>query len=522
MDMVLFRQRIASTFLDTCGPHGAISEEARRRGVSRQSIYRESAKVQDALLRPKWQTDLEAAQRRVAELEERVACLEKQLADAVVLDEDKQAELASVGQAIGVSLPQTWTLLEVMLKERTPSVAKLGRWTKDTGERAGKLLQVLDEHAQPKVREGLIDEVYTKSPVLMVVEPDSMCWVGGRKSDEATGEAWQEELQKLPNLELVARDAGSGLTRGVKLLNEKRAEQDLAPVAEQLDHFHSLRDGGRGLGRAARAAKKALAKAEKTQKELDERRRQGKSLQGIGTLAASLWRKAERAMDVWSEQQHHWQKAKEALRLVTPEGELNTRERAEKELAQAFVHLPESDFGKSQRMLEQKETLTYLDQVHEKLDKLEAPAEVKQAAVRQECLRRRPELLQGESPQAATLRGVMLMCAVVLAKSGDMGKATAEAVRSIFRHTWRASSLVECLNSVVRMQQARHRKMTQGLLDLKRLHWNCHKFRTGRRRGQTPYQRLGLQLPPGVTWWELLKWPPEQLREELSALNMAA
>jgi hypothetical protein len=28
---------------------------------------------------------------------------------------------------------------------------------------------------------------------------------------------------------------------------------------------------------------------------------------------------------------------------------------------------------------------------------------------------------------------------------------------------------VECVNSVARMQQARHRKMTQGLLDLKRL-----------------------------------------------------
>jgi hypothetical protein len=74
---------------------------------------------------------------------------------------------------------------------------------------------------------------------------------------------------------------------------------------------------------------------------------------------------------------------------------------------------------------------------------------------------------------------------------------------------------------VLRMHQARHRKLTQGLLDLKRLHWNCHRFRTGRRKGQSPYQRLGLPLPEGLEWWDMLKMTPEQLRDRLSAMNKA-
>jgi hypothetical protein len=45
------------------------------------------------------------------------------------------------------------------------------------------------------------------------------------------------------------------------------------------------------------------------------------------------------------------------------------------------------------------------------------------------------------------------------------------------------------------MQQARHRKLSQGLLDLKRLYWNLRRFRTGRRKDQTPYGLLGLRLP---------------------------
>src|SRR5262245_27287612 len=148
--------------------------------------------------------------------------------------------------------------------------------------------------------------------------------------------------------------------------------------------------------------------------------------------------------------------------------------------------------------------------------------EVKQAAVRQEGLRRRPERLQGEGTQAAALRGVLLMSAVILGKAGQVGQQALEGVQDIFRRAYRASSLVECINSVLRMQQSRHRKMTQGLLDLKRLYWNCHTFRTGRRRGTTPYQRLGVPWPKTLRWWDLLKLTPEQLRETLSTAKKAA
>ena len=96
------------------------------------------------------------------------------------------------------------------------------------------------------------------------------------------------------------------------------------------------------------------------------------------------------------------------------------------------------------------------------------------------------------------------------------------AVQAIFRNARRASSLVECINSTLRMQQARHRRMSQGLLNLKRLYWNCHRFRTGRRRGKSPYELLGLPWPGPPRWWELLTWSPEQLTEKLSASPVAA
>jgi hypothetical protein len=87
------------------------------------------------------------------------------------------------------------------------------------------------------------------------------------------------------------------------------------------------------------------------------------------------------------------------------------------------------------------------------------------------------------------------------------------------RTSW-ASSLVECVNSVARMQQARHRKMTQGLLDLKRLYWNLRRFRTGHRKGKAPYDLLGLKLPE-MSLGEFLELTPGKLREQLSAQDVA-
>ncbi len=107
---------------------------------------------------------------------------------------------------------------------------------------------------------------------------------------------------------------------------------------------------------------------------------------------------------------------------------------------------------------------------------------------------------------------------VQLAKARPDWRDQLRQVRAVFRGVWRASSLVECVNSVARMQQARHRKMTQGLLDLKHLYWNLRRFRSGRRKDQTPYGLLGLKLPD-LSFWEFLKLTPEELRKQLSALE---
>lgn len=522
MGMVAPRQQIASAFVVLCGKYGDVTRLARERGICRQWVYRQAAQTVTLLELQPWREEIARLQQRVRELEQETASLKEQLARSVVLDEATQAEFACVAQAVGVSLPACRELLEVLIPGRALSVASLGRHTHTAGEKAGKLLEVLDEPARERTRQTAADEIYVRDPVLMVVEQDSLCWLSGRLSEDVSGETWAKEFRQLPNLEQVTRDGGKGLEKGVALVNEERRQKGQPPIVDQGDHFHAFWGGGIGLARAERRSAKTLAEAEVAQKALDDCLRQGQDARGAAQRVKVAWRRAEQAMDAWCELERLWRRTKEALQLVTPEGECNTREKATAVLAEVLPQLPDDDFAKVKRQLQKPEMLAYLDRVQKQVEALPLPDEVKRAAVRQECLRRRPELLQGEGKRAAALRGVLLACAVALSQSGETGRQAAEAVRGIFRKAYRASSLVECINSVLRMQQARHRKMTQGLLDLKRLYWNCHTFRTGRRRGTSPYQRLGLPWPEGLRWWDMLKWTPEQLRDKLSTVKQAA
>jgi hypothetical protein len=520
--MVALGRRIGSAFVVTWGAHGQVSQFAHEQGVSRQYVYREAKQVAAVLEGTQTREQIERLQREVAALREQVAQLNERLSLAVVLDDEKQTEFACAGQGCGVTLPQCHMLLEVLNPGKALSVASLGRRTQAAGETSGTLLEVFDEWARPLVRDASGDEIYVSAPVLMVVEQESLCWVCGHLSAEVSGEAWSQEFARLPNLEQLARDGGSGLAKGVALENAQRQAQGRQPLLDQGDHFHALWKGGVGLRKAEMRARKTLAQAEVAEQALKECSRQGLKETGPTIRARRAWKKAEQAMNAWQETERLWQQTKNALPLITPQGELNTRAKAEAVLAQTLPQLPESDFAKTKRQLQRPEMLNFLDRVQEQLTALPLPPEITQAAVQQEALRRRPELLKGDDIRSAARRGVMLACAVVLGKADAVGQQAVTAVRDIFRRAYRASSLVECINSVLRMHQAQHRKLTQGMLNLKRLYWNCHTFRTGRRRGTTPYQRLGVPWPEGLRWWDVLKLTPEQLQEQLSTATNAA
>jgi hypothetical protein len=346
----------------------------------------------------------------------------------------------------------------------------------------------------------------------MVVEPESLCWLTGRMVKVRDGVTWAEEFARFPALRALVRDDGSGLGKGVKLERARRRAAGLPDLDDSLDVFHTLREGGRALRTTWGAAARALERADAAQKDFDRRGRQGRSCQGHGAPLNRLWRQAERAWDQATAAETAWKQAKLAFEFFTAEGRLNDRDQAEVIIAEALPHLSGAAWAKTRRLLLRRESFTFLDQVHDRLVGLGLDADVLSALLDLEGLRRQPWRL------SAATRAWDLVRTVQLAKACPQWHDEAGRVGAVLRGVWRASSLVECVNSVARMQQARHRKMTQELLDLKRLYWNLRRFRIGRRKNQSPYDLLGLSLPE-LSFWEFLKLTPQGLRKILPALE---
>jgi hypothetical protein len=377
------------------------------------------------------------------------------------------------------------------------------------------LLEVIDEVARPKVIEGAFDEIFVaQTPVLMGVEPASLCWVLGHMADNREGRTWAGELQKFPSLEHAITDAGSGLTKGVALARASRVQ----PLAHSLDVFHTLYEGGRAWRKTESQVWKLAEQAQQAHQFAQRLKRRGKSLQGYGPTASRAHHKAERALESAVEIETAWRQARECLELFTPEGQLNSSAMARAKLDQCLPKLKGSAWAKTVRLLERPQSLIFLERIEQKLRGLPLRDDLKQDALRFEGLRHRPKLLEGEDPTTRATRGWWLLATLRYHRDAEFQQAVL-SVRGVLRDCWRASSLVECINSVMRMQQARHRKLTPGLIDLKRFYWNCRRFRTGRRRKQSPYELLGIKLPPG-SWWDLLKLPADRLRQELSTQRL--
>jgi hypothetical protein len=330
------------------------------------------------------------------------------------------------------------------------------------------------------------------------------------------GVTWAEEFARFPALKAVVRDDGTGLGKGLRLERARRRAAGQSDIDDTLDIFHTLREGGRALRKTWGAASRALESAAAEQRPVDRRGCQGQSRAGHATRVSRSWRQAEHLWDRAAAAEAAWKQVRSAFEFFTPEGRVNDRHRAEAVVAAALPHLSGSAWAKTRRLLLRRESFTFLDQAQRRLTDLGLDPDVLSALLDLEGLRRQPWRLSATTPGSAATRAWMLARTVQLAKTDPDGRAPAQGVRQVLRGVWRASSLVECVNSVARMQQARHRKMTQGLLDLKRLYWNLRRFRIGRRKDQTPYGLLGLKLP-ALSFWEFLKLTPEELREQLSA-----
>jgi hypothetical protein len=503
------------------GVWGAVTQRSEQSGYSRTAIYQHTERVVQAV------ANEQAIGIRYEELwaeNERLKAENEALwqvwSEVEELSESKQRELASAGSAMGLSLSQIVVLLAIVLpRRRVPSRATVGRWVQQSAQQSRGILEVLDRACQRLVLVVCLDEIFFhREPILMGVEPRSWAWLAGQRGPDRSGESWCKVIEAWPNLEHVIADGGQGLERGVKLANAARSQAQepesgaRAPITMGLDVFHTQRELERVLQRLWNRVDRQIETALKADAKQAQAKRRGQDPRGVAGHAGRAWGKAERLFDEAVQAQEAVEQIKEALGWFDASGHLYTREQAQKHLDEALPQLRGECWSKAKRMLKDTRTLSHLDRLHKQLGSTIAEPMLRDALVQLWYLLRRQK--QAEGDDRMHWSQLVAMACVLCGRLCPDWKADYVKVDELLSEAVRASSAVEGVNSVVRMHQGRHRHVSQEMLDLKRLYWNCRTFREGKRKGRSPYELLGLKFPTS-DWWQLLQMDPQELEQIL-------
>lgn len=516
--------RIGNAAAVLFGGHGDVTQQAETACCSRQTVYDHAAQVQQTLTEahqpgPSRQQLLQ----QVQQLREDNGQLWQWLEQALDGQKRKQQQFAVTAAAMGLSLQQTLTLLAVLLPaSRLPSRPTLGRWVQQAGQQANRLLQLLDQAAQRLVLCLCLDEIFFhRKPVLMGIEPHSFAWVLGQRTADRSGPTWAKALAAWPCVRDIAADGGTGIELGLQLTAAKRQEQaaktqrEAVPLAARLDNFHIQREGERALRIEWSQAQELWEQAEKMERAKVRYDRSGQDGRHFKQpVVGKAWAKAIAAFHEVQGKEAAWRRAVAALKLFRPDGQLNDRVWATSELQAACALLSGPRWAKVKRMLLDSRALTFLDRMQEELAQVEPCAERRAAFVALWQWRRQACAKPRERTGCQVVEGVLP--GLVVRLLGKEWEQKYRRVSQVLRRVVRASSAVECVNSVVRMHQARHRNLSQELLDLKRLYWNCRSFVSGQRKDRCPYEHLGLKLP-SYDAWDLLQTAPEELKKQLSS-----
>jgi hypothetical protein len=347
-----------------------------------------------------------------------------------------------------------------------------------------------------------------------------MVWFLGKKADNCQGTTWFEELKPWSALRRVICDAGSGLQAGVAAIQKDRRahRSESVPLETGLDVFHTKQEDSRVLTTLWNRLERLWEQAEAASRAAEWAARQGRDGRGPARTARIAWKKVTAAFRRDEQAETAWNRAALALNVFRPDGQLNERSWAEAQIAAALPGLSGSEWSKVCGLLQDEAALTFWDRLHRELSQLDLSAELRDALVHWWWLRR--QRVRGSNPQLRGGSGAVapLVQQLLCQQLDPNWRQSYPRVSRVLFRTVRASSAVECRNSVLRMHQSRHRTLTQEMLDLKSLSWNTRAFQGGKRKARCPYEHLGLALS-GCNFWGMLQ---DELTPAVSQAQAAA
>ena len=364
--------------------------------------------------------------------------------------------------------------------------------------------------ANDQVRDRIVtaagdDIFFHRVAVKVLIEPVSGALLDVMRWPWREADDWALWISQWPALRLFVSDLGTDLVGAVPLVNAARA----VPIVHQGDYFHEsawwteMIFGPLSRREQHRAAAALVAWEGATRVEGPGRR------VSAATVEAAEARRAQAEKDFY-----------EAVRLellfqallqpLSPEGTLWTDARVDDllaEFARETEWLPAKYAARVRKHVHRHRTrwcahrvLWDLIPVALRPEAEVTRAEVLAAVVALRWARLREQRATGWEDAREAQVAVGTLRPWLEASCANV-EAVIAAATSLIEHPRRSSSLVEALNSRLRVLQMVHRNVSDHLLALVALAWNLSSTREGKRRGPSPYAQLGIDFADDTRPW---------------------
>ena len=504
------RLEIALEYLKQGGFYGVVTDLANAYSTNRQRVYDILDRILEAFHpKPPGPTSQpeKALERRIAELEAenaalraRVAELEGELENSVEVTYQKVRDLSLTLAVLPASYRDIRDVIALAYGEKhAPSEATVCGMVQYYGTIAGLIL--LD--AGVEFSNACLDEIFLhQTPILTVVDPDSMTVGACERSEDRTGESWHTVLSHFPNLRHVISDEAKGIGKGVYLTDET--------MLHQKDLYHLLSEISRTTRRLEARLGKLLRAEEKAWQAWVEGRIYTKTMEK--TLA-----RIDRQLELMEQYYQALELLDFAFSSMTSDYQVNTREYGHQILSGVVQRLKslatELNIDDLIGILEKRASgcLVFLDQLQHELSSIPVELgsdsqftadEIRQWAIQEVCLQQ--AIADEPTDEVFSAYGELWEQVRSLKKLMPLFLQVVSEVKGILYHPRRASSLVECYNSILRPIQQVKRYVSQEFLWLKALHHNMKSFKQGRRKGSSPFQLLGIDFGK-QDWIQLLE-----------------
>ncbi len=495
------RLEIALEYLKRGGFYGVVTDLANAYNTNRQRVYdilnrtREAFHPKPPGPTAKPEESLEqrnaALEAENASLRARVAELEAKLENSVEITHERVRALSLTLTVLPVSYRDARDIVALAYGEKYAlSEASLSEMVQYYGTIAGLIL--LDEEVTAKFSSACIDEIFFhQTPILVVVDPDSMAVGACERSEDRTGESWHTVLSHFPHLSYVISDAARGIGRGVYLTD--------GILLHQKDLYHLLSEISRTTRRLESGLEKLLKAEVEAWQDWATGRIYTKTMEK--TLATVI-----RQLELMEQYYQALELLDYAFSSMTSDYQVNTREHGHQILSdviQRLQSLTELEVDNLIEILEKRAPgcLVFLDQLQHELSSIPVELEedgeftvdqIREWAIQEVCL----EQAMMDEPTDEVFSAYRSLWEKVrsLKKLIPLFLQVVSEVRRILYRPKRASSLVECYNSILRPIQQVKKHVTQEFLWLKALHHNMKTFKQGKRKGKSPFQLLEIDF----------------------------